>query len=67
MSGAQAYKVTLVRSLAKKSARHQASVRGLGLRRIGMSVVVPATPENLGMIRAASYLLKVEAIDHAAQ
>ncbi|EQD58645.1 Ribosomal protein L30, bacterial-type [mine drainage metagenome] len=67
MTQAKAYKVTLIRSLAKKSARHRASVHGLGLRRIGGSVVVSATPENLGMIRAVSYLLKVEAIDHAAQ
>lgn len=53
-------KVTLVKSLAGRAAKHQACVRGLGLRRIGHSVVVSDTPENRGMINKAYYLLKVE-------
>jgi large subunit ribosomal protein L30 len=36
------------------------SVKGLGLRRRHHSVVVQDTPENRGMINAASHLLKVE-------
>jgi large subunit ribosomal protein L30 len=36
------------------------SARGLGLRRIGHSVVVADTPSNRGMINAASHMLKVE-------
>jgi large subunit ribosomal protein L30 len=37
------------------------SAKGLGLRRIGHSVVVADTPSNRGMINAASHMLKVEA------
>ncbi|MEO8308127.1 MAG: 50S ribosomal protein L30 [Pseudomonadota bacterium] len=36
------------------------SVKGLGLRRRHHSVVVANTPENRGMINAATHLLKVE-------
>jgi large subunit ribosomal protein L30 len=60
MSDTKQIKITLVRSLAKKLKNHQACVNGLGLRRMHQSVVVAATPENLGMVRKASYMLKVE-------
>ncbi|TVR61071.1 MAG: 50S ribosomal protein L30 [Candidatus Competibacteraceae bacterium] len=53
-------KVTLVKSVHGRLARHQACVRGLGLRRMHSSAVVVNTPENRGMIRKVSYLLKVE-------
>ncbi|MDN5861837.1 MAG: 50S ribosomal protein L30 [Salinisphaera sp.] len=53
-------KVTLVRSMAGRLARHRACVRGLGLRRIHQSVTLAATPENLGMINKVSYMLAVE-------
>jgi large subunit ribosomal protein L30 len=36
------------------------SVKGLGLRRRHHTVVVADTPENRGMINAATHLLKVE-------
>jgi large subunit ribosomal protein L30 len=35
-------------------------VRGLGLRRTHSISVIVDTPENRGMIRKVSYLLKVE-------
>jgi large subunit ribosomal protein L30 len=53
-------KVTLVKSLYGQLANIANSARGLGLRRIGHSVVVAATPSNLGMVNAASHMLKVE-------
>lgn len=53
-------KVTLVKSVHGRLAAHQACVRGLGLRRMHSSSVVIDTPENRGMIRKVSYLLKVE-------
>ena len=53
-------KVTLVKCAHGRQAAHQACVRGLGLRRMHSSAVVAATPENRGMIRKVSYLLKVE-------
>lgn len=55
-------KVTLVRSSSNRTRKHQDCVRGLGLRRMHHSVVLPATPENLGMIQKVSYLLSVEEI-----
>jgi len=53
-------KVTLTRSLFGQLASIRNSARGLGLRRIGHSVVVADTPSNRGMINAASHMLKVE-------
>ena len=56
-------KVTLVRSLHGQLANIIASARGLGLRRRHQTVTVVDTPENRGMISAASHLLKVETCD----
>ena len=53
-------KVTLVKSIAGQLKSHQATVRGLGLRRIRDSAVLKATPEVNGMLRSAGHLLKVE-------
>jgi large subunit ribosomal protein L30 len=53
-------KVTLVKSLAGQLANIRNSARGLGLRRIGHSVVVADTPSNLGMVNTAIHMLKVE-------
>jgi large subunit ribosomal protein L30 len=55
-------KVTLVKSTAGRQKSHQASVRGLGLRRMHHAVVVDDTPENRGMINRAHYMLKVEEV-----
>lgn len=56
----QTLKVTLVRSIIGRLAKHKACVAGLGLRRIGQTVEVANTAENRGMIRKVSYLLKLE-------
>jgi large subunit ribosomal protein L30 len=53
-------KVTLIKSMYGQLAGIRNSARGLGLRRIGHSVVVADTPSNRGMINAASHMLKVE-------
>jgi large subunit ribosomal protein L30 len=53
-------KVTLIKSVAGQLKSHQATVRGLGLRRIRDSVVLNATPEITGMVRSAGHMLKVE-------
>ena len=55
--------ITLKRSLHGRLRKHQACVRGLGLRRLHQTVTVPATPENLGMVRKASYMLDVRELD----
>ena len=53
-------KVTLVRSVNGRVAKHKACVAGLGLRRMHHTVSVEDTPCNRGMINKVSYLLKVE-------
>jgi large subunit ribosomal protein L30 len=53
-------KVTLIKSLYGQLASIRNSAKGLGLRRIGHTVVVADTPSNRGMINAASHMLKVE-------
>ena len=52
--------VTLVRSLHGQLANIANSARGLGLRRIGHTVVVADTPSNRGMVNTASHMLKIE-------
>ena len=56
----KAIKVTLTKSVFGQLASIRGSVKGLGLRRIGHSVVVADTPSNRGMVNAASHMLKVE-------
>ena len=55
-------RVTLVRSVHGRLERHQACVRGLGLKRMHQTVEVEDTPCTRGMIRKVSYLLKVEEV-----
>ena len=53
-------KVTQIKSLIGRLEKHKASVRGLGLRRIGHTVEVQDTASIRGMINKADYLLDVE-------
>ena len=53
-------RVTLVRSMNGRLKRHQACVRGLGLRRMHHTVEVEDSPCTRGMIRKVAYLLRVE-------
>ncbi len=55
-------RVTLKRSVNRRTAKHKACVTGLGLRRIGHSVTVADTAENRGMINKVSYLLTIDEI-----
>ena len=57
---AGAVKVTLVKSPFGQLARHRATVRGLGLRRLNQTVVVSDTKEIRGMLNASRHLLRVE-------
>ena len=56
-------KVTLVRSLAAQLKMHRNCVNGLGLTRMHQSVIVSATPENLGMVNKSRFMLKVEEVN----
>ena len=53
-------KVTLVKSPFGELARHRATVRGLGLRRMHQTVVVQDTKEIRGMLNASRHLFRVE-------
>ena len=52
--------VELVKSLNGRLDSHKKCALGLGLRKINNVKTVLATPENMGMIRKISYLLKVQ-------
>ena len=52
-------KVTQIKSTAGRLKAHIASVKGLGLRRIGHTVEVEDTPSVRGMINKVNYLVKV--------
>ena len=53
-------KLTLIKSLSGRLKSHQACAKGLGLRKIHKSVEVVDTPENRGMIKAISIIIKLE-------
>lgn len=59
-SSAKSIKVTLVKSVHGQLRSHQATVRGLGLRRIRDTAVLADTPEIRGMLRSARHLVRVE-------
>ena len=58
----ESVKLTLVRSLNRRTKKVVATVKGLGLSRMHHSRVVTLTPENKGMIDKVAYLLKVEEV-----
>lgn len=53
-------KVTQIKSSAHRLKKHKLSLKGLGLRKIGHSVVVQDTPDNRGMVNQVYYMVKVE-------
>jgi len=53
-------KVTQTRSTIGRLPKHRATMKGLGLRRIGHSVVVEDTPSVRGMINKVNYMVRVE-------
>lgn len=57
---AKTIRVKLIRSIHGRLKKHQACVRGLGLRRMHHTVEVIDTPENRGMINKVSYMLEFE-------
>ncbi len=54
--------VTLIRSMNGRLKKHQACVRGLGLRRMHHTVEVIDTPENRGMINKVQYMLECKEV-----
>lgn len=56
-------KLTLVRSLAAQLKMHVNCINGLGLKKMHQSVIVSATPENMGMVNKSRFMLKVEELN----
>ena len=54
-------KITLKRSVIGRPENQVATVRALGLRKIGDSRELPDTPVLRGMVRTVAHLLEVEA------
>ncbi len=57
---AKIVKVTLVKSAIGYTVRQKATVRALGLRRLGQTVEHMDTPAIRGMINKVSHLVRVE-------
>jgi large subunit ribosomal protein L30 len=59
MSEKKFIKVKLVRSVIGTRESHRATVRGLGLRKLGQVRELEDTPAVRGMIRKVGYLVEV--------
>lgn len=60
-----AIRVKLVRGLAGCPENHRVVVRGLGLKKMDSTKVLPDTPQTLGMIEKVKYLIEWERLDAA--
>ncbi len=60
MAAEKTIKVTQTRSSIGRLPKHIATLKGLGLRRIGHTVELKDTPEVRGMIAKVYYMVKVE-------
>ena len=58
-------RVTLVKSPISHNPTNRATVRALGLRRIGDSVEIDDTPALRGMVRAVRFLVDTQVIGQA--
>ena len=55
-------KITQVRSATSRGKKQQGTIRALGLKRLGHTVVQEDKPEIRGMIRAVEHLIEVEEV-----
>jgi large subunit ribosomal protein L30 len=55
-------RVTQVKSTISHIARNRATVRALGLKRIGHTVEIPDNPATRGMVRQVRFLVTVEEV-----
>lgn len=53
-------KITLVRSTNNSKKNQVATVKALGLRKIGQTVEIEPIPAMLGMVRRVAHLVKCE-------
>jgi large subunit ribosomal protein L30 len=59
---AKQLKITQVRSASSRGAKQRGTIRALGLRRLGQTVVHEDKPEIRGMVRAVEHLIEVEEV-----
>ena len=59
---AKKIKITLIRSVIGRLPEQRATVRSLGLRKIGSSNTLEANPSVLGMVKKVSHLVSVEEV-----
>jgi large subunit ribosomal protein L30 len=59
-------RVTQTKSTISHIARNRATIRALGLKRIGHTVEVPDNDATRGMVRQVRFLVSVEEIDGSA-
>jgi large subunit ribosomal protein L30 len=62
---AQKIKIRLVRSVIGSLPKQRATVRSLGLRKIGSVAEQEASPAILGMVKVVSHLVTVEEVPTA--
>jgi large subunit ribosomal protein L30 len=55
-------KITLVKSVAKRTEKQRLTVRALGFKKTNTSLEKEVTPQIQGMIDAVAHLVKVETI-----
>ncbi len=60
---AKKLRVTLVRSGINRPETQKRTIKGLGLGKMGRSVVIPDNIAVRGMIRSVSHLVRVESAD----
>ncbi|HYY44859.1 MAG TPA: 50S ribosomal protein L30 [Actinomycetota bacterium] len=58
-------KLTQVRSVVTRDRKQRGTIRALGLKRLGDTVVHDDKPEIRGMIKAVEHLLEVEETETA--
>ena len=56
-------KVTQIKSKVSEKQDQRDTLRSLGLKRIGQTVVREDTPQNRGYVRKVAHLVKVEEIN----
>jgi large subunit ribosomal protein L30 len=61
---AKKLKLTLIRSGINRPETQKATIRGLGLTKLGRTVVVPDNVAVRGMIRSVSHLVRVQSGDN---
>ncbi len=58
-------RVKLVKSPIDRMKRHKATLRALGLRRLGQVKILPDNPQVRGMVRQVNYMVEIKPIGRA--